>query len=118
MWTYRHLVPILILIMLVEVFLATEHVLEEIIYEGVMHYEETVSVQLDWLPSWAFSVDACLPPAEADAKLEERGARRQELLLAHVAQARGQTIKYATWHKKRGGIKTSLPYINLLFRRG
>ena len=49
MWTYRHLVPILILIMLVEVFLATEHVLEEIFYEGVMHYEETVSVQLDWL---------------------------------------------------------------------
>ena len=49
MWTYRHLVPILILIMLVEAFLATEHVLEEVFYEEVMHYEETVSVQLDWL---------------------------------------------------------------------
>lgn len=49
MWTYRHLIPILILIMLVEAFLATEHVLEEVFYEEVMHYEETVSVQLDWL---------------------------------------------------------------------
>jgi len=49
MWTYRHLTPILILIMLVEAFLATEHVLEEVFYEEVMHYEESVSVQLDWL---------------------------------------------------------------------
>ena len=49
MWTYRHLVPILILIMLVEAFLATERVLEEVFYEEVMHYEESVSVQLDWL---------------------------------------------------------------------
>ena len=49
MWTYRHLVPILILITLVEAFLATERVLEEVFYEEVMHYTETVSVQLDWL---------------------------------------------------------------------
>lgn len=48
MWTYRHLFPILILITLVEGFLATEHVLEEIYYEEVMHYEALVSVQLDW----------------------------------------------------------------------
>ena len=44
MWTYRHLVPILILITLVEAFLATERVLEEVFYEEVMHYTETVSV--------------------------------------------------------------------------
>lgn len=48
MWTYRHLFPILILISLVEAFLATEHVLEEVFYGEVMHYEELVSVQLDW----------------------------------------------------------------------
>lgn len=49
MWTYRKLVPILVLITMVEIFLATERVLEEAFYEGVMHYEETVSVQMDWL---------------------------------------------------------------------
>lgn len=48
MWTYRHLVPILILIALVEAFLATEHVLEEIFQGEVMKYEEMVSVRLDW----------------------------------------------------------------------
>lgn len=50
MWTYRYLLPILLLITLVEAFLATEHVLEEVFYEEVMHYEEMVSVRLDW---WA-----------------------------------------------------------------
>lgn len=49
MWTYRHLWPIFILITLVEVFLATEHVLEEVFCEEVMRYAETVSVRLDWL---------------------------------------------------------------------
>lgn len=49
MWTYKHLVPVLILITVVEAILATERVLEEVFYEEVMHYEETVSVQLDWL---------------------------------------------------------------------
>lgn len=49
MWTYRHLCPLLILIALVEAFLASERVLEEIFYEEVMHYEEMVSAQLDWL---------------------------------------------------------------------
>lgn len=48
MWTYRHLLPVLLLITIVEAFLATEHVLEEVFYEEVMHYEEMVSVQLDW----------------------------------------------------------------------
>lgn len=48
MWTYRHLAPVLILITLVEVFLATEYALEEVYYEEVMHYSEEVSVWLDW----------------------------------------------------------------------
>ena len=49
MWTYRHLFPLFVLIALVEAFLASERVLEEIFSEEVMHYEEMVSVQLDWL---------------------------------------------------------------------
>lgn len=48
MWTYRHLVPILILVVLVELFFATEHVLEHVFLDGVMHYQEMVSVQLNW----------------------------------------------------------------------
>lgn len=48
MWTYRNLLPVFILITLVEGFLAAERVLEEVFYEEVMHYEEMVSVQLDW----------------------------------------------------------------------
>lgn len=49
MWTYRHFLPLLGLVTLVEAFLATEHVLEEVFYEEVMKYEELVSSQLDWL---------------------------------------------------------------------
>lgn len=48
MWTYRYLLPVFILITLVEGFLAAERVLEKVFYEEVMHYEEMVSVQLDW----------------------------------------------------------------------
>lgn len=48
MWSYRHLLPILILITLVEAFLATEHVLEGVFHGSVMHYEEMVAMQLDW----------------------------------------------------------------------
>lgn len=48
MWTYRYLMPIFILITLVEMFLATEHVLEEVYLEEVMHYGTLTSVQLDW----------------------------------------------------------------------
>lgn len=44
MWSYRHLFPILILITLVEMLLATEHVLEGAFYEQTMHYDATVSV--------------------------------------------------------------------------
>lgn len=48
MWTYRNLFPLLLLITLVEGFLSTEHVLEEIFNGEVMHYEEMVSVRSDW----------------------------------------------------------------------
>lgn len=47
-WTYRHYLPLLGLITLVEMILGTEHVLEELFYEGVMHYEAMVSVTTDW----------------------------------------------------------------------
>ena len=56
MWTYRRLVPILLLITCVEAFLATEHVLEEVFYEEVMHYGTTTVARLDgWslLGVWA-----------------------------------------------------------------
>lgn len=47
-WTYRHYLPLLGLITLVEMIFGTEHVLEELFYEGVMHYEAMVSVTTDW----------------------------------------------------------------------
>lgn len=48
MWTYRYLMPILILITAVEIFLAVEHVLEHVFLEEVMHYEEMASIRLNW----------------------------------------------------------------------
>ncbi len=48
MWLYPHYIPLLILITLVEVFLATEHVLEEMFYEGGLHYENLTTSVLDW----------------------------------------------------------------------
>lgn len=48
MFTYRNLFPVLILITVVEAILAAEHVLEEVFFEEVMHYEEMVTVRLDW----------------------------------------------------------------------
>ena len=59
MWTYRHLLPVFILITLVEMFLATEHVLEEVYLEEVMHYGTMTSVQLDW-PVLAGVLAGCL----------------------------------------------------------
>lgn len=47
MWTYRHLLPILALITLVEMLLATEHVLEEVYLGEVMHYSAITSVRTD-----------------------------------------------------------------------
>ena len=45
-WGYRHIFPILILITVVEMLLASEHVLEELFYEQTMHYDTTVSVRI------------------------------------------------------------------------
>ena len=59
MWTYRYLAPILILVALVEMLLATEHVLEETFFEGVMHYGTMTGVQLDW-PVLAGCLAGCL----------------------------------------------------------
>ncbi len=49
MWTYKHLLPVLVLITMVEILLATENVLEETFYENVMHYEALTGVRMDWL---------------------------------------------------------------------
>ncbi len=59
MWTYRHLLPILALITLVEMFLATEHVLEEVYLGEVMHYGAITSVRLD-VPVLAGVLTGCL----------------------------------------------------------
>ncbi len=59
MWTYRHLLPVLLLITLVEMFLATEHVLEEVYFEEVMGYGTMTSVRLDW-PALAGVLTGCL----------------------------------------------------------
>ena len=59
MWTYRHLLPILILITLVEMFLSTEHVLEEAYLSDILHYGTMTSIQLDW-PMLVGVVSGCL----------------------------------------------------------
>ena len=59
MWAYRHLLPVLILITLVEMFLATEHVLEEVWLGEVMHYGAMTSVRLDW-PALVGVLAGCL----------------------------------------------------------
>ncbi len=72
MWAYRHLVPIILLIAVVEGLLASEHVLEEVFYEEVMDYEMLTSRNLTlwalpgmwmgclvswlWLKVWRFNV--------------------------------------------------------------
>lgn len=47
-WFYPHYIPLLILIALVEVFLATEQVLEELFYEGGLHYASLTTTVLKW----------------------------------------------------------------------
>lgn len=59
MWTYRHLLPVFILITLVEMFFAAEHVLEEVYLEEVMHYGAMTSVQLDW-PALSGVLTGCI----------------------------------------------------------
>lgn len=48
MWSYHNLLPVLFLIAIIEMFLATENVLEEVFYESVMHYDELSLVQFNW----------------------------------------------------------------------
>ena len=55
-WGYRHMVPIVVLIGVVEVLFSCEHVLEMVCYEEVMHYADHVYERLNqWsLPGiWA-----------------------------------------------------------------
>lgn len=56
MWGYRHVVPIIVLIGVVETLFSCEHVLEMVYYEEVMHYADHVYERLNqWsLPGiWA-----------------------------------------------------------------
>lgn len=56
MWTYRHVVPIIVLIGIVEMLFSCEHVLEMVYYEEVMHYaDHTYEALNQWsLPGiWA-----------------------------------------------------------------
>ncbi len=50
MWRYRHVVPIIVLVGIVETLFATEHVLEHVFYEEVMHYDELTFERLN---QWA-----------------------------------------------------------------
>lgn len=59
MWTYRHLLPVFILITLVEIFIAAEHVPEEVCLKEVMHCGTMTGVQLDW-PALAGVLAGCL----------------------------------------------------------
>ena len=59
MWTYRYLVPILVLVTLVEVLFAAENVLEEVYLGEVMRYGAMTSARLDW-PVLAGCLSGCL----------------------------------------------------------
>ena len=50
MWRYRHVVPVILLIGVVETLFSCEHVLEMVYYEEVMHYED---VAYEWLNQWS-----------------------------------------------------------------
>ena len=50
MWKYKNLMPVLILITMVEMFLAAEHILEKRFLGEVMHYEEMTEI---WLNGYA-----------------------------------------------------------------
>ena len=59
MWTYRHLMPVLILIALVEGLLAAEHVLEEVFKSEIMGYGGVTVMRFDWF-ALAGVVAGCL----------------------------------------------------------
>lgn len=48
MWTYRRLIPVFLVMTIAEAFLVVENVLEEIFLTQIMHYEETVAVNMNW----------------------------------------------------------------------
>ena len=50
MWHYRHVVPVILLIGVVEMLFSCEHVLEMVYYEEVMHYEDAT---YEWLNQWS-----------------------------------------------------------------
>lgn len=50
MWHYRHVVPIIVLIGVVETLFSCEHVLEMVYYEEVMHYADHT---YEWLNQWS-----------------------------------------------------------------
>ncbi len=58
-WSYRNYLPLLALIALVEASLATEHVLEELFYEEVMHYGDLVTLTPEWI-TLIGAVSGCL----------------------------------------------------------
>lgn len=56
MWSYRYVVPVILLIGVVEALFSCEHVLESVFYEEVMHYDDLTAEKLNqWsLPGiWA-----------------------------------------------------------------
>lgn len=48
MWSYRHLIPVLLLIAAVECILATEHVLEESFKGEIMHCSPLTAASIQW----------------------------------------------------------------------
>lgn len=61
MWRYRRFLPLLAIVTIVEAFLATERVLEEVFYEEIMHYEDMTSASVDFV-ALAGIVVGCLFP--------------------------------------------------------
>ena len=47
MWSYRYVVPVILLIGVVEALFSCEHVLESVFYEEVMHYDDLTAEKLN-----------------------------------------------------------------------
>lgn len=52
MWSYRYVVPVILLIGVVEALFSCEHVLESVFYEEVMHYDDLTAEKLN---QWSLS---------------------------------------------------------------
>lgn len=50
MWNYRYVVPVILLIGVVEILFSSEHVIEMVYYEEVMHYADHT---YEWLNQWS-----------------------------------------------------------------